>query len=447
MDVLEQKQHFFKDSVEKLLKLAKDAGASQAEAALTGGHGFSLTVRKGDVETIEHHDDQSLSITVYFGKQKGSASTTDLNEASLREAVLAAVHIAKFTLPDDCAGLPAPETLATSWPDLDLYHPWAIAIDEAMALAKDTERLALARDSRISNSEGASLNTYQGLNVYGSSEGFLASTFATNHSLSLGLIASGKNNEMQRDFSFTDARDYRDLWSGAQVAEDAVQRTVRRLNPQKINTQNIPVIFEASVAGALLAAYLRAVSGGPLYRRSTFLLDSLGTQVFPNWFSLYDNPFIPKALGSAPFDAEGVQIKPQYLVEAGRVNTYLLSTYTARKLGLKTTGHAGGAYNVDVSHDKNLSFADLVKKMDRGLIVTEVMGQGVNLVTGDYSRGASGLWVENGVIQFPVEEITIASNLRDMLAGIEAISNDIDYRGRIRTGSILLKNMMVAGNS
>lgn len=447
MDALRHKEGFFKDSVKKLLKLAEDAGASQAEAALNGGNGFALTVRKGDVETIEHYDDQNLSVTVYFGKQKGSASTTDFSEASLADAVDAAVHIAKFTLPDDCAGLPDPQDLAKNWPDLDLYHPWPIAIEAAVALAKKTEACALKSDNRISNSEGANLNTYQGLNVYGSSEGFLAETYATNHGLSLSLIASSKKGEMQRDFSYTDARDYKDLWSYEQVAQDTVKRTIRRLDPHSVNTQNIPVIFEASIAGALLASYLRAVSGGALYRRSSFLLNSLGTQVFPSWFSLYDNPFIPKALGSAPFDSEGVQLKPQYLVEAGKVSTYLLSPYTARKLAMKPTGHSGGAYNVDVSHDEHLSFDQLVKKMHKGLIVTEVMGQGVNLVTGDYSRGASGLWVERGEIQYPVEEITIAGNLKDMFAGIISVANDTDYRGRIRSGSILINHMMLAGTN
>lgn len=445
MDALKQKETFFKESVAQLLKFSKEAGATEAEAALNGGCGFSLTVRKGDVETIEHHDDQNLSVTVYFGKQKGSASTTDLSTASLKEAVDAAVHIAKYTLPDECAGLPDPDDLARTWPDLDLYHPWDISVDEAIVLAKDTERCALALDQRITNSEGASINTYQGLNVYGSSDGLMADTYATSHGLSLGLIAAIQTGEMQRDYGYTEARDYKDLWSSEAVARDAVTRTVRRLNPRSLATQNVPVIFESSIAGSLLGNYLRAVSGGSLYRRSSFLLDSLGKQIFPDWFSLYDNPFIPKALGSAPFDAEGVQVHPQYLLEAGVVKTYLLSTYTGRKLGLKTTGHAGGAYNVDVSHDSSLTLEALIKKMHKGLLITEVMGQGVNIVTGDYSRGASGLWIENGEIQYPVEEITIAGNLKNMFAGIVAVSNDLELRNKIRTGSILIDNMMIAG--
>jgi PmbA protein len=446
MDTLKQKEQFFRERVEALLTLAKSAGASQAEASLAGGSGISLSVRKGTVETIEHQDDQNLSVTVYLGKQKGSASTTDLSVGSLQEAVNAAIHIAQFTLPDACAGLPDPQNLAKTWPDVDLYRPWDISVEAAIALAQHTESEALGMDSRISNSEGASFNTYRGLNVCGSSEGFMAATYATNHGLSLSLIAANKNGDMQRDFSFTEARDYQDLWAPERVAQDTVARTVRRLGAKPVKTQNVPVIFEAPIAGALLANYLRAVSGGSLYRRSSFLLDSLGKQVFPSWLSLYDNPFIPKALGSAPFDAEGVAIKAQYLVEAGKVNTYLLSSYTGRKLGMNTTGHAGGVYNVDVSHDSSLTFAELIKKMHRGLIITEVMGQGVNLVTGDYSRGASGLWVESGEIQYYVEEITIAGNLKDMFAGIIAIGNDTDYRGKIRSGSILIDKMMLAGH-
>jgi PmbA protein len=445
MDALKQKEAFFKDSVKKLLKLAQEAGASQAEAALNGGGGFSLTVRKNDVETIEHYDDQNLSVTVYFGKQKGSASTTDLTDESLQEAVDAAVHIAKFTLPDECAGLPDAQDLAKNWPELDLYHPWPIAIADAVVLAKNIEACALGQDQRIINSEGANLNIYQGLNVYGSSEGFLASTYASNHGLSLGLIAADKEGNMQRDFSFTEARRHEDLWSYERLAQDAVRRTLRRLNPQPLSTQNVPVIFEASIAGSLLGNYLRAVSGGALYRNSSFLLDSLGKKIFPEWFSLYDDPFIPRALGSAPFDPEGVQLKPQYLVQEGIVKTYLLSTYTARKLSMRTTGHASGAYNVKVSHDEHLTLEALIKKMHKGLLVTELMGQGVNLVTGDYSRGATGLWVEHGEVQYPVEEITIAGNLKNIFSGIVASANDIDQRGRVHVGSLLVDRMMLAG--
>lgn len=445
MNALKQKESFFQERVTQLLRLAKIKGASQAEIALTAGTGFSLNVRKGSIETIEHHDDQNLSLTVYFGKQKGSASTTDLSQASIEETLSAAVHIAQFTLPDECSGLPDPDTLAKTWPDVDLYHPWNIEVHDAINLANSLEHFALDADARISNSEGAGLNTYQGLNVYGSSEGFFAATYATHHGLNIGLIA-GQGDHMQRDFSYTEARDYRDLWAPQKVALDAVMRTVGKLDPQRINTENVPVIFDAPVAAGLISNYLKAVSGGSLYRRSSFLLDSLGTQVFPKWFSLYDDPFIPGALGSAPFDAEGVAISPQYLVEAGLVSTYLLSTYTGRKLGMRTTGHAGGIYNVSARVDQDLSFEALLKKMGRGLLVTEVMGQGVNLVTGDYSRGASGFWVENGVIQFPVQEITIASNLKDMFANMIAVSNDIETRGRIHSGSMLIPNMMVAGH-
>jgi len=443
---LTQKAEFFTETITELLALAKQEGASAAEACINAGTGISVNVRKQDVETIEQHQEQNLSVTLYFGQQKGSADTTDLSRASMVETIKAAAHIAQFTLPDSCAGLPEQEYLAKTWPDLDLYHPWSITPEEAIEFAKTMEAYALQLDPGITNSEGVSLSTYAGMNVYGCTRGFLATTSATQHEVSIGLIA-GRDSEMQRDYSYTIARDPKDLWTYERVAQDAVLRTLRKMQPRKLKTGAVPVIFEASLAVGLFSSYLKAVSGGSLYRDSSFLLDSLGQQVFPKWCSLFEDPFVPKALGSSPFDAEGVQVKPQYLVEQGRVNTYLLSTYAARKLGLTPTGHAGGVHNVYLQTSApSLSFTELVQKMDRGLIVTELMGQGVNLVTGDYSRGAAGLWVENGIIQYPVAEITIAGNLRDMFLNMVAISNDIETRGRIHSGSVLLERMMVAGH-
>ena len=444
MEKLKVKEAFFKETLRSLLKLAKDEGASDAEVALNTGAGFSLSVRKENVETIEHHEDQSLSVTLYFGQQKGSASTTDLSANSLKATIKAAAHIAQFTLADPCAGLPESEYLAKTWPELSLYHPWGIDLDEALKLAKTTESYALGLDQRLSNSDGVSVSSYDGLNVYGSSQGFLAATYASQHEFSIGLIA-GEGSDMQRDFSYTVARDPKDLWSKERVAHEAVTATLRRLNPRKLATGTFPVIFEAPIAGSLISAYLKAVSGGNLYRESSFLLNSLDAQVFPEYISLFEDPFIPKALGSSPFDAEGVVVKPQYLVAQGRVKTYLLGSYAARKLGLKPTGHAGGAHNVAVKTDKVQSFDALVKTMGQGLIVTELMGQGINLVTGDYSRGASGFWVEGGEIQYPVAEITIAGNLRDMFKNIIGVANDVETRGRIHCGSILIEKMTLAG--
>lgn len=437
-------EQFYQNKVDEILKLAKAKGATQAEVALNAGEGFSLSVRQGTVETVENQTDQGMGITVYFGKKKGSADTGDLSDASILETLDAACRIAEYTLEDPCSGLPEPELLAKDWPELDLNHPYPHEIEDAIALAKECEAIGVKYDKRITNSEGASFSTYEALNVYGNSLGFLASSRATRHDLALSLIAEVKGKK-ERDYSFTLARDYADLWSPERVAHDAAESVLKRLNPRKIKTQKTPVIFASHLAGGIIGSYLRAVSGGNLYRKTTFLLDSLGTQVFPEFLTFFEDPFIPKAIGSAPFDGEGVAIHPQNLVENGKVLTYLLSCYTARQLGMKTTGHSGGVRNILIQSERAPSFDEMLAEMGTGLLVTELIGQGVNLVTGDYSRGAAGLWVENGKIQYPVSEITIAGNLRDMYKGIQSIATDFETRDKIKVGSILIGEMMVAG--
>lgn len=442
---MDKTEIFYQEKVADILKRAKAKGASEAEVALTAGHGFSVAVRHGNVETIENQNDQGMGITVYFGKKKGSADTGDLSDESLIEALNAACHIAEFTLDDPCAGLPDADLLAKDWPELDLNHPFAGDVADGIALAKECENIGLNFDKRITNSEGSHFATYAGMNVYGNSLGFLATTRATRHDLSVSLIAEAHKHK-ERDYSYSSARDVADLWSCERIAHDAAQNVLKRLNPKRIKTQKTPVIFASHLAGGLIGSYLRAVSGGNLYRKTTFLLDSLGTQVFPKFLTFFEDPFIPKALGSSAFDGEGVAIHAQNLVEQGKVATYLLSTYTGRQMGMKTTGHAGGVRNVLIQSERAPSFEDLLQEMGTGLLVTELIGQGVNMVTGDYSRGAAGLWIENGKVQYPVSEITIAGNLRDMFQNIQAISTDFETRDKIKVGSILVSEMMVAGD-
>lgn len=439
-------ESFYREKVAQILKRAKAKGASEAEVSITSGEGFSISVRNRELETIEHHEDQGMGLTVYFGKKKGSADTSDLSDDSLEEVLDAACHIAEFTLEDPCAGLPDQDCLASDWPDLDLYHPYTQDIEFAITQAKACEEIAFGFDPRIVNSEGAHVDTYSGLNFYGNSLGFVATNYGSSHDLSLSIIAE-EGGHKERDYSFTTARRFQDLWPIETLALDAARRTVRRLNPRKIKTQSVPVLFEASLAGSLIGSYLKGVSGGNLYRKTTCFLDSLGTCVFPEDVSLYEDPFIPRGLGSMPFDSEAVAIRPQFLVENGRVKTYLLSTYSARQLKMKTTGHSGGVRNLFVQSQKTVLLPQLLRQMGTGLLVTELIGQGLNLLTGDYSRGASGFWVERGEIQFPVSEITIAGNLKDMLKQIVGVGNDVDTRHRIQTGSLLVENMMVAGDN
>ena len=433
-----------KTLVADCLAEAREQGATGAEVGASIETGLSVTARLGDVETIEHHRSRGLGLTVYFGQRKGSASTSDLSPSAMRETVTAACRIARHTAEDPCAGLPDPELLATEFPELDLYHPWAIEPDAAIDLAVACENAARRHHEDISNSEGASLNTFQGLRVMGNSLGFLHGYASSRHSLSVAVIGE-RDGQMQRDDWWTVARAPDDLQNPEEVGRMAAERTIRRLGARSLSTRQCPVILAAEIASSLLGHFIGAIRGGNLYRKSSFLLDHLGKPVFPEFVQIHEQPHLRKALGSSPYDAEGVRTTPHALVRDGVLESYVLSTYSARKLGMKSTGNAGGVHNLIIDSGP-LDLAGLMQRMGTGLLVTELMGQGVNLVTGDYSRGAAGFWVEGGVIQYPVEEFTIAGNLRDMFLNLVAVGNDVDLRGNTRTGSILLESLTIAGN-
>jgi PmbA protein len=430
--------------VELALGEARSLGATQAEAAVSVDVGLSVSVRLGEVETIEYQRDRGMGVTVYFGTRKGAASTADLAPDALRETVAKACSIARFTAEDDCAGLADPETLATEIPDLELAHEWNLSPEEACDLALSCEAAALAVDPRIKNSEGASVGTHRGQRAYGNSHGFLAAYPGTLHSMSCAVLGVD-GDAMERDYWYTTARDWRELENAESVGRQAGARAVRRLGARKLATTRAPVLFSPDVARGLIGSFVGAIRGGSQYRRTTFLPNAAGQRVFPEWFAISERPHLRKALGSAPFDHEGVATRDRELVENGVVMGYVLSTYSARKLGLKTTGNAGGTHNLLVRSGE-CNFDGMLDLMDRGLYVTELMGQGVNGVTGDYSRGATGFWVENGELAYPVHEVTIAGNLKDMFREIVAIGSDVDHRGGIRTGSILLGQMTIAGD-
>lgn len=430
--------------VTECLDEARRQGASAAEAGMSIDQGLSVSVRLGEVETVEHHRSQGVGVTVYIGQQKGSATSTDLGRSALYETVAAACRIARYAAADAYAGLPEPETLATDFPDLDLYHPWDLSAGQAIDMALACEHAARAMSPLITNSEGANLNTYKGVRVLGNSWGFLHGTASSRQSLSCSVVGR-KGDNMQRDDWWTAARAADDLQPAAQVGQRAAERTLRRLGARSLTTRTCPVIYAADVASGLLGHFVAAIRGGNLYRKSSFLLDCLGKSVFPSFVHIHEQPHLKRALGSAPYDAEGVATRPRDLVRDGMLQSYVLSTYSARKLGMRSTGNAGGVHNLTLDSGER-DLPALLKEMDSGLLVTETLGQGVNIVTGDYSRGAAGFWIENGEIQYPVEEITIAGNLRDMFQGILAIGNDVDCRGNTRTGSILIDRMTVAGN-
>jgi PmbA protein len=422
---------------------AKRLGATEVEAGVSVDIGLSVTARLGEVETLEYQRDRGMGVTVYRGKRKGSASTADLSMRAIAETVAKAYSIAGFTAEDDYAGLPDPATIATSIPDLDLCHPWSIEPDAARDMAVACEAAALAVDKRIGNSEGATLSSHQGLRVFGNSLGFIAGFPSSLHSLSCVVVAQGED-EMQRDYWYSSVRDWRELEDGVSIGQTAARRALRRLDARKLATMTAPVLFVPELARGFIGHLLGAIRGGSQYRRASFLLDSAGTQIFPSWLGISERPHIRKALGSAPFDGEGVATRDRELIANGILTGYILSTYSARRLGLTTTGNAGGVHNLIVTNGTD-SFEALLKKMDRGLVVTELMGQGVNGVTGDYSRGAAGFWVEKGAIAYPVHEITIAGNLKDMFRNIVAIGSDVDARGGVRTGSVLLEKLTIAG--
>lgn len=426
-----------------ILASAKQHGATHAEVAISEDIGLSVNVRLGEVETIEYQHDKGFGVTVYIGHKKGSASTSDTTPEALEATVKAACHIAQYTSQDPYSGLADADRLVKTVRDLDLYHPWDISADEAAAIAKDYEAAALAKDARITNSEGVSLSTYAGSRVYGNSHGFIGAYLSTRHTISCSLIAESRG-AMQRDYSYTTARKKQDLLGVESVANEASARVLSRLDAQKPKSMHVPVLFESRVAGSLIRHYLNAVSGGNLYRQASFLLNAKGQKIFPEFMQIQDLPFLKKGLGSSPFDNEGVEPQERHLVENGVCEGYLLGSYSARKLGLASTGNAGGYHNIIVSHHPQ-SFQDLLATMDRGVVVTELMGQGVNLLTGDYSRGASGFWVENGQIQYALEEMTVAGHLKDMFQRIVAIGSDVEKRGSLQCGSILVEEMSIAG--
>jgi PmbA protein len=426
------------------LEEASVRGASQAEAAVSQDTGLSVAVRLGEVETLEHQRDRSMGITVYFGHRKGSASTADFSPEAVRGAVAKACSIARFTAEDSCAGLADPELMTRHPPNLDLAHPWDVTADEVIEIARNCEAAALGFDARINNSEGASVATHRGLHVYGNSHGFVGGYPTTSHTVSCVVLA-GSGEEMQRDYWYTSSRDWRDLESGEAVGRESARRTLARLGPRKLTTRRAPVLFVPELARGLIGHFIAAIRGSSQYRQSSFLLNAVGRQVFPAGFRISERPHIPKAVGSAPFDEEGVMTRDRELIEDGILTGYILSSYSARKLGLATSGNAGGPHNLLVAPTCDGGLAELQRRLGTGLVVTELMGQGVNTVTGDYSRGAAGYWVENGEIQFPVAEITIAGNLKDMLQGIVAVGNDVDVRGGVRVGSMLLEDLTIAG--
>ena len=430
--------------VADLLAEAKRLGASAADAAVSSSAGLSVSVRLGEVETIEHNRDQGLGVTVYFGRRKGSASTTDLKPSALRETVAKACTIARNTSEDACAGLADPQLMAHDYPDLDLHHPWEITTTEAIDVARACEAAALEFDPRISNSEGATLNTVEGSFIYGNSHGFVGGYPTTRHTLSC-VVMSEEDGCMQRDWWYDTRRAAEELASPRAIGERAAQRAVARLGGRKLGTCEAPVIFRADVAPGLLRSLVGAIRGHAQYRQASFLLGALDEQVFPDWVRIHEDPLLPRGLASAPFDNEGVATHPRDFIREGILRSYVLDSYSACKLGMTTTGNAGGVRNLAmVPGEKSLE--ELLQVMDRGLLVTELMGQGVNTVTGDYSRGATGFWVENGTIQYPVEEITIAGNLREMYRQLLAVGNDSDIPGSVTTGSWLIERMTIAGN-
>jgi len=433
-----------KERISGVLTLAKELGASQAEASASFGTGLAVTVRMRSVEILEYHRDQGLGVTVYFGHRKGSASTSDLGPEAIAESVRKACTLARYTAEDPCAGLADPERLARQIPALDLWHPWDLEAGAAIDLATRCEAAALDSDSRITNSEGASVSSHAGCRVYGNSLGFLDGYRDTQHSLSCAVLAN-QGEQMERDFEYTQARDSGELKSAVSVGREAARRAVTRLGAVKVDTRTAPVLYPARLARGLIGHLAGAISGGALYRKSTFLLDSLGTKVLADCVTIDELPHIPKGIASAPYDDEGVATASRRLVDAGVLQGYVLGSYSARKLGMSTTGNAGGIHNLVVA-ETGQSFADLLSAMDTGFLVTELMGSGINPVTGDYSRGATGFWVERGEITFPVSEVTIAGNLKTMYQGILAIGNDLDIRGGIRTGSVLVREMTIAGN-
>ena len=442
--LLKAQEQELRQAVSFAVELATKSGAS-AEVAVTKVSGLSVSTRVQEIENVEFTNDGALGISVYMGQQKGNASTSDLSEGAIRNAVEAALAIAKYTSPDDCTGLADKDLMAFDAPDLELYHAADVDVDKATELALQAEKAALEADEHIINSNGASFNSHTGVKVYGNSHGMLQSYLSSRYSLSCSVIG-GVEDALENDYEYTLSREFDKLQSPIWVGENCAKKVISRLNPQKLSTREVPVIFLNDVATGLISHFAAAISGGSLYRKSSFLLDHLGKQVLPDWFNISERPHLLRRLASTPFDSEGVRTQNREIVEDGILQTYLVTSYSGKKLGMPSTGHAGGIHNWLVKPNLTGGLTALLRQMGTGLLVTDVMGQGVNIVTGDYSRGASGFWVENGEIQYPVAEITIAGQLQDMLKNMVAVADDIEHRSNIQTGSILLDKMKISGN-
>lgn len=440
---LQTQEQELRQAVEFALNFAKKAGA-EAEVGVTKVAGLSVSSRLEQVENIEFNNDGSLGISVYLGKRKGNASTSDLQSKSIQQAVESALAIAKHTSEDDCAGLADKELMAFDAPDLELYHQADLSVDQALALAIETENAALNADEQIVNSEGATFNSHSGVRVYGNTHGMLQSNLSSRYSLSCSVIAA-HGEQLERDYEYTISREFDKLQAPQWVGQQAAFKAVDRLNPQKIKTCEVPVIYYNDVATGLIGHLAGAISGGALYRKSSFLLDHLGKQVLPDWFEISERPHLLRQLASTAFDSEGVITQDREIITDGVLQTYLMTSYSARKMGLKSTGHAGGIHNWLVKPNRAGGLDTLLKEMDTGLLLTEFLGSAINPVTGEYSRGAAGFWVEKGEIQYPVAEITVAGQLQEMFNNIVAVADDVEHRSNIQTGSILIEKMKISG--
>ena len=442
--LLKSQEQTLRDAVSFAIETAQKAGAT-AEVGVTKVSGLSVSTRLQEIENVEFTNDGALGISVYLGQQKGNASTSDLSEEAIKNTVEAALAIAKYTSPDDCTGLADKELMAFEAPDLVLYHGASVDVEQATKLALEAEKAALEYDDKIVNSNGASFNSHTGVRVYGNTHGMLQSYLSSRYSLSCSVIG-GELDQLENDYEYTVSREFDALSSADWVGQNCAKKVIARLNPQKLTTREVPVIFLNDVATGLISHLTGAISGGSLYRKSSFLLDHLGKQVLPDWFQISERPHLLKRLASTPFDSEGVRTQDLEIIQDGVLQTYLLTSYSGRKMGMQSTGHAGGIHNWLVKPNLTGGLTALLRQMGTGLLVTDVMGQGVNIVTGDYSRGAAGFWVEKGEIQYPVAEITIAGQLQDMLKNIVAVADDIEHRSNIQTGSILLDKMKISGN-
>ena len=442
--LLKSQEQTLRDAVSFAIETAQKAGAT-AEVGVTKVSGLSVSTRLQEIENVEFTNDGALGISVYLGQQKGNASTSDLSEEAIKNTVEAALAIAKYTSPDDCTGLADKELMAFEAPDLALYHGASVDVEQATKLALEAEKAALEYDDKIVNSNGASFNSHTGARVYGNTHGMLQSYLSSRYSLSCSVIG-GELDQLENDYEYTVSREFDALSSADWVGQNCAKKVIARLNPQKLTTREVTVIFLNDVATGLISHLTGAISGGSLYRKSSFLLDHLGKQVLPDWFQISERPHLLKRLASTPFDSEGVRTQDLEIIQDGVLQTYLLTSYSGRKMGMQSTGHAGGIHNWLVKPNLTGGLTALLRQMGTGLLVTDVMGQGVNIVTGDYSRGAAGFWVENGEIQYPVAEITIAGQLQDMLKNIVSVADDVEHRSNIQTGSILLDKMKISGN-